>query len=223
MNFLCHAIPYLDQPLMAMCTGVPDWLSVVDRKIRARRKMAEVHLDSDDNELQQVAHGIIRHIDDDHWFHGSEAFVTTNLELAVQLRDRLPGDSGFRPMFVGHIIIEMLLDAGWLRRDPSIGKRYYDSIIAQDANVIQRCVNTITGKPTEKLAGVVEKYAEIRFLFDYLDYDLLLMRLNQVMKRVGLSALPDELTGWLAETDKLVESRRQELLTPSDGGNPFKF
>jgi hypothetical protein len=223
MNFLCHAIPYLDQPLLAMCTGIPDWLSVVDRKIRARRKMAEVHLDSDDDELRQVAGGIIRHIDDDQWFHGTEAFVTTNLELAVQLRDRLPGDSGFRPMFVGHIIIEMLLDAGWIRRDPSLGQLYYDSIIAQDAKVIERCVNVITGKPTEKLAGVVEKFAEIKFIFDYLDYDLLLMRLNQVMKRVGLSELPNDLTDWLAETDKLVESRRQRLLTPPDGGNPFEF
>jgi hypothetical protein len=223
MNFLCHAIPYLDQPLLAMCTGIPDWLSVVDRKIRARRKMAEVHLDSDDDELRQVAGGIIRHIDDDQWFHGTEAFVTTNLELAVQLRDRLPVDSGFRPMFVGHIIIEMLLDAGWIRRDPSLGQLYYDSIIAQDAKVIERCVNVITGKPTEKLAGVVEKFAEIKFIFDYLDYDLLLMRLNQVMKRVGLSELPNDLTDWLAETDKLVESRRQRLLTPPDGGNPFEF
>ena len=223
MNFLCHAIPYSDQPLLAMCTGVPDWLSVVDRKIRARRKMAAMHLDSEDDELRQVAGGIVRHIDDDHWFHGTEAFVTTNLELAVQLRDRLPGDSGFRPMFVGHIIIEMLLDAGWIRRDPSIATRYYDSIIAQDANVIERCVNIITGKPTGKLVGVVQKFAEIQFLLDYLDYDLLLMRLNQVMKRVGLSALPDDLTGWLAETDQLVESRRQRLLTPPDGANPFQF
>ena len=223
MNFLCHAIPYFDQPLMAICTGIPDWLSVVDRKIRARRKMAAVHLDSEDEELRQVAGGIIRHIDDDKWFHGTEAFVTTNLELAVQLRDRLPGDSGFRPMFVGHIIIEMLLDAGWIRRDPSIGKKYYDSVMAQDASGIERCVNIITGKPTEKLAGVVHKFAEMQFLFDYLDYDLLLMRLNQVMKRVGLSPLPDDLIEWLAETDQLVESRRQRLLTPSDGGNPFQF
>jgi hypothetical protein len=43
------------------------------------------------------------------------------------------------------------------------------------------------------------------------------------MKRVGLSELPNDLTDWLAETDKLVESRRQRLLTPPDGGNPFEF
>ena len=223
MNFLCHAIPYLDQPLIAICTGVPDWLSVVDRKIRARRKLAALHIDSDDDELKQVARGITQHIDDDHWFHGTEAFVTTNLELAVQLRDRLPGDTGFRPMFVGHILIEMLLDAGWIRRDRSIGERYYDSIRQLDADVIERCVNIITGKPTDKLTQVVHKYTEMEFLYDYLDHELLLMRLNQVMKRVGLSKLPDDLIPWLAETDKLVESRRQRLLTPADGGNPFLF
>lgn len=221
MNFLCHSIPYTDQPLLSICTGIPDWLSVVDRKIRARRKLARVHVDSQDDSLRQVAGGILRHIADDQWFHGTEAFVQTNLELAVQLRERLPGDSGFRPMFVGHILIEMLLDAGWIRRDRSIGNQYYETIMDQDAEEIQRCVNIITGKPTDKLAGIVRRFAEIQFLFDYLDYDLLLMRLNQVMKRVGLAQLPDDLIPWLAETDDLVDSRRERLLTPNDGSTPF--
>lgn len=221
MNFLCHWIPYTDQPLLSICTGIPDWLSVVDRQIRARRKLARVHVDSQDDSLRQVAGGILRHIADDQWFHGTEAFVQTNLELAVQLRERLPGDSGFRPMFVGHILIEMLLDAGWIRRDRSIGNQYYETIMDQDADEIQRCVNIITGKPTDKLAGIVRRFAEIQFLFDYLDYDLLLMRLNQVMKRVGLAQLPNDLIPWLAETDDLVDSRRERLLTPDDGSTPF--
>lgn len=221
MNFLCHWIPYTDQPLLSICTGIPDWLSVVDRKIRARRKLARVHVDSQDDSLRQVAGGILRHIADDQWFHGTEAFVQTNLELAVQLRERLPGDSGFRPMFVGHILIEMLLDAGWIRRDRSIGNQYYETIMDQDADEIQRCVNIITGKPTDKLAGIVRRFAEIQFLFDYLDYDLLLMRLNQVMKRVGLAQLPNDLIPWLAETYDLVDARRERLLTPDDGSTPF--
>ena len=71
MNFLCHAMPYLDDPLLAVSTGVPDWLSVVDRKIRARGKLARQFFDSDDSELRLVARGVIRHIEDDRWFHGN--------------------------------------------------------------------------------------------------------------------------------------------------------
>ncbi len=223
MNFLCHAMPYLDDPLLAVSTGVPDWLSVVDRGIRARGKLARGFLDSDDRELQLVACGVIRHIEDDRWFHGTQAFVETNMRLAVELRDLLPDDAGFRPTFVGHILIEMLLDAFWIRDDPAIGERYYQSIRAISATTIERCVNAITGKPTDQLAKVIERFTEVQFLYDYLDHDKLLFRLNQVMKRVGLTLLPVEVRDWLPDAEKLVESRRQRLLTPPDGSTPFSF
>ena len=132
---------------MAVSTGVPDWLAVVDRRIRARGKLARPFLDSDDRELRMVAMGVIRHIEDDRWFHGTQAFVETNMQLAVELRELLPNDAGFRPTFVGHILIEMLLDSFWIRDDPAIGHRYYASLQSIPATGIQRCVNTITGKP----------------------------------------------------------------------------
>ncbi len=223
MNFLCHAMPYLDDPLLAVSTGVPDWLSVVDRRIRARGKLASQFIDSDDWELQLVASGVIRHIEDDRWFHGTQAFVETNMRLAVELRELLPDDAGFRPTFVGHILIEMLLDAFWIRDDPAIGKRYYDSLSAIPATTIERCVNAITGKPTDQLATVIDRFTEVKFLYDYLDHDQLLLRLNQVMKRVGLTFLPQEVRDWLPDAEKLVESRRQRLLTPPDGSRPFVF
>lgn len=223
MNFLCHAIPYLDDPLLAIATGLPDWMSMVDRKVRVRAKLAAPHLESDDPVLAQIAAGVIRHIDDDRWFHGTEAFVQTNLELAVQLRDRLPGDTGFRPMFVGHILIEMLLDAHWIRDSKSLADRYYAAVANADAGVIQQAVVTMTGKSVVGLVDVIGRYRTARFLYDYLDHAKLLMRINQVMARVGLAPLPESLVDWLAETDQLVESRRQRLLTPPDGTDPFGF
>ena len=70
---------------------------------------------------------------------------------------------------------------------------------------------------------VINRFVEARFLYDYLDHDRLLFRLNQVMKRVGLTLLPDEVRDWLPAAEKLVESRRQRLLTPPDGSDPFTF
>lgn len=216
MNFLSHAIPYLDCPAMAVATGIPDWLSVVDRKIRARSRQAKPFVDAADPELREIARGVIQHHEDDRWFHGTEAFVSTNLEFAIQLRDRLPGDAGFRPTFVGHILIEMLLDGIWIRSSPSLAARYYEAISEVGAETIQRCVNQLTGKPTSGLAPVIERFAEIRFLYDYLEPESLLFRLNQVMNRVGLEPLPSSLLGWLPEAEKLVESRRHQLLTGFD-------
>ena len=216
MNFLNHAIPYLDRPVLAAATGVPDWLSVVDRKIRARSRLAEPFLDHHDPMLREVALGIIRHHQDDRWFHGTEAFVQTNFQFAMELRDLLPGDAGFRPTFVGHILIEMFLDGIAIRRQPDFAKRYYQAISDAGPSDIQRCVNRITGRPTDGLAPVLERFLETQFIYDYLDSDRLLFRLNQVMRRVRLEPLPSSLLGWLPEAEKVVESRRDELLALTD-------
>ena len=221
MNFLCHGLPYLDRPLMVAGTAVPDWLSVVDRRVRARGKRARQYLDSPDPELRDVAAGIVQHHHDDRWFHSTRAFAETNLQLAVQLRDLLPGDAGFRPSFVGHILIEMLLDALWIRDDSSFGDRYYERLCSISPGRVQRCVNRITGQPTERLAELIERFIEVRFLYDYLDEAKLLMRLNQVMRRVGLAPLPPAVGQWLPEATRLVESRRRLLLSPPDAASPF--
>jgi hypothetical protein len=221
MNFLCHALPYLDNPLVAAATAVPDWLSVVDRKIRARERMAVAGLDSDDDAVRAVSEGILHHIRDDRWFHSTEAFVQSNLDLAVALRDRLPGDRGFRPMFVSHVVIEVLLDAFWIRDRPEFAGEYYRLIEAVSPEVIQSSVNRITGKQTQQLAATIRRFAEARFLYDYLDHQRLLGRLNQVMRRVGLEELPPEVLPWLQEAAELVEFRRRRLLTRPDGANRF--
>ena len=221
MNFLSHALPYLENPLLAVSTGIPDWLTVVDRKIRARGKLAEQHVNSADTELSLVAKGIVQHIADDRWFHGTRAFVETNMELAVQLRNLLPGDAGFRPTFVGHILIEMMLDGMWIRDDRSNAEHYYTALRQAPPATIERCVNLITGKPTTKLAAVIDRFAEIEFLYDYLDHNKLLIRLNQVMNRVGLPPLPDAVGNWLPQAQDLVESRRRQLLTPPNAVNRF--
>lgn len=223
MNFLCHAMPYFDEPMVAISTGIPDWLSVVDRKIRARGRLAAPFLESDDEAMRQVATGIMNHINDDRWFHGTAAFVETNLALAVSLREQLPGDEGFRPTFVGHILIEMLLDAFWLRDRPEIGHQYYDFFTEERAETIQRCVNQITGKPTDQLAPAIVRFKEARFLLDYLDHERLLFRLNQVMKRVKLPALPDSLLPWITQAGEMIESRRRQFLIRDDGTSHIAF
>jgi hypothetical protein len=44
MNYFAHARPFLDQPYFMAGTGVPDWLTVVDRRVRLRAKHAEAGL-----------------------------------------------------------------------------------------------------------------------------------------------------------------------------------
>ena len=219
MNFLCHALPYLDDPLVVAGTAVPDWLSVLDRRLRARGKAAQQLVESQDASLSRVATGVLRHHQDDRWFHGTRAFAETNLTLSLELRELLPGDAGFRPSFVGHILVEILLDSLWLRDDPSWVDRYYAVLEAVPAKTVEQCVAAIAGKPATGLVELVERFLRVRFLYDYDDHDKLLGRLNQVMRRVGLADLPDTVGDWLPAAAAVVEARRVELLSPP-GASP---
>ncbi len=215
MNFLSHGLHFLDQPYLVAGTAVPDWLSAVDRKVRARSKHALPLLDSDDEATRQIALGIIQHHRDDGWFHASRLFNETILQFAVELRDQLPGDEGFRPSFVGHILVEVLIDSTLISRDPGLAAKYYAAIGAVSADKVQAVVNQIARSSTERLAPVILRFAEARFLYDYLADDTLLMRLNQVMSRVGLPPLTSDLIPWLASARRLVDLRCDALLTPS--------
>lgn len=221
MNFLSHAIPYLHDAPLVIGTAVPDLLSVYDRRVRARGRLAALYIDDRSLELRAIAAGVLRHHEDDRWFHSSQAFMETNLLLAVQLRDLLPGDAGFRPSFVGHILIEMLLDAFWIRDDHSIAGRYYDAIASVPPETVERCVATITGKGTRGFGAVIERFITSRFLYDYLDHDKLLMRLNQIMCRVGLAELPVQVRRWLPQAEATVGAERFRLLCPPEASSTF--
>ncbi|TWT64593.1 hypothetical protein [Allorhodopirellula solitaria] len=227
MNFLCHALPAmhslpgpssdasseLDLAVQAICTGMPDFLSVIDRRIRARRRAAEPFLNAPNTVMRSVATGIVSHVTDDQWFHGGETFARMNLEFAVQLRDRMPGDAGFRPSFVGHILIEMLLDANYVIAQRHWVDRYYALFDEAPLEEIESSVNEITGKPTDRIAETLRRFATTRFLYDYADDTKLLMRLNQVMARVGLEQLPEAVQRWLPEARAEVLANHTRLLS----------
>ena len=217
MNFLSHAAHYLDQPYVVAGTAVPDWLSVVDRRIRVRSKQALPLLEDDDAVTRQVALGITYHHRDDQWFHSSRLFNEIALQFAIELRDQLPGDEGFRPSFVGHILIEILIDATLIKRNPATAERYYAAIEAVSAAAVQAVVNRVARSATQDLAPLISRFAAARFLYDYLDDGKLLVRLNQVMVRVGLPLLPSHLIPWLATARRAVELHCDQLLNPSAG------
>lgn len=213
MNYLAHGIQFVDAPYFLAGTAVPDWLSVVDRRVRTRGQAAATLLDDHDEPTRQLAAGILQHLEDDRWFHQSRVFAETTLQFALELRDRLPGDEGFRPSFLGHIIVEILIDATLIARDPAAAHRYYDALGCVDARKVQAVVNRIARVQTDQLENGISRFREVRFLYDYLNDDTLLFRLEQVMRRVGLPPLGDQLVDWLPMARAVVAQRCDSLLT----------
>ena len=217
MNYFAHGIQFLDQPYLLAGTAVPDWLSVVDRKVRARSKGAQLLVDDDDQRVAQVASGIVQHHHDDDWFHQTRAFAELSWQFTVMIRDAIAKDQespddGLRPSFLGHILVELLLDAHLMTETPGKLQGYYEALSKVDPLIVQSAVNRVASRQTETLHEFIELFCTHRFLFDYPDDEKLFFRLNQIMRRVRLSPLPESILAILPLARQAVSERKGELL-----------
>lgn len=212
MNYFAHGRHFVDDPYFLAGTAVPDWLNVVDRKVRARSRQAAMFVEDADPRLARIAAGIVQHHRDDAWFHGTPAFAELSLEFSRMLRGRLPDDEGFRPHFLGHILVEILLDAALIADNPPALETYYAAMESLQGEAVEAAVVTIVGRPAANLAQFVVLFSRERFLSDYADDAKLLIRLNQVMRRVGLPVLKPAIVDLLSEARRLVAMRADDLL-----------
>jgi hypothetical protein len=184
----------------------------VNRKVRLRPKALQPFLDHPDAFVSALATGAQRHLDDDGWFHSTRGFAEVTAELGLLFRQRLNGSDGFRCGFLGHLALELLLDAILWEQYPAAMDHYYELIASIDPARVEDVVTEIAGVRPERLAYFIDLYREEQILRDYADDNRLLRRLNQVLRRVTLSPLPETAADWLAEARQIVRARVADVL-----------
>jgi hypothetical protein len=212
VNYFAHGLRFLDRPHFLAGTAVPDWLSVVDRKVRVRPKLTAPLATGDGSGPAEVAAGILQHIHDDGWFHTTQAFAQTSWKLTREFREIEHDGEEIRAGFLGHVVTEMLLDAVLIARDPELLDEYYATLARADAGLIQDVVNQASRRQTQELGIWIDIFLRERFLHDYLEPARLLHRLNQVMRRVKLQPLPEATIDVLERGREIVAARADELL-----------
>jgi hypothetical protein len=212
MNYLAHALSSLDDPYFTAGTAMPDWLAVVDRRVRLRAKWVEGFQQDADPATAAVARGVRQHLRDDAEFHAGKAFAELAWELTVAARKTLHEECGLRPNFLGHLLVEVLLDAALAAEDVSRVERYYQTLEAVDPHRVEAAVNRIGRRSTRLLAPFIPRFLAERILWDYLEDGKLMKRLNQVMRRVNLSPLSESFVHLLPQARRRVAERKDELL-----------
>ncbi|GIW94546.1 MAG: hypothetical protein KatS3mg110_2587 [Pirellulaceae bacterium] len=212
MNYLAHAWYHLDQPYRVAGTALPDWLSVADRRLRLRHRHVRELAAADLGSQSQIAQGVLQHWYDDGWFHQHPVFAELSSRFAWRLRQEFDGERSLRPAFLGHILVELLLDAALIEERPQNLDRYYATLETIDVAVVAEAAERMAGRPAERLAPWVRRFLAERFLYDYVDDGRLAKRLNQVLQRVGLEPLDQGLEKLLAEFRPQVRSARRQLL-----------
>ncbi len=212
MNYFAHGREFIDRPYFLAGTAVPDLLNVVNRQVRVRRKVAEPFVKDENSHVAAIAGGIVRHHVDDDWFHRTKAFHELSLRFTVRIRDWQSEDAGMRPMFLGHILVELLLDACLIERDPQRLDAYYAAWARVEPHQVAEAITRMTGQSVELLAVFIPRFLHERFLYEYLDDAKLLYRLNQVMRRVGLPLLPDDFVSLLPAARAEIAASASDLL-----------
>lgn len=213
MNYFAHGRAFLDDPYFVAGTALPDWLSVVDRRVRVRGKHAEPYHDHVDARLASFARGLSQHHADDAWFHETQAFHELCGRFSRRLQAFDPADDSHRPGFLAHVLVELLLDATLAVEAPERLDAYYAAVAQVDAPWVEEAVEHIGPRRPEKLAWFIGRFVETRFLFDYLDDERLVFRLNQVLGRVGLPTLERRFVRALPWFREELAPRAPDLLT----------
>lgn len=211
MNYLAHGYRFVDDPYFVAGTALPDWMSVLDRRNRARSQAAQRWTDSSEPQVAAFARGVMQHHEDDRWFHQTEAFASLSTTFAVELRALV--SQGHQAGFLGHIAVELLLDAVLIEDVPERLDAYYNALSQLDPERVQAVANRLLPRPVERLSLLVPRFIAERFLADYGDDSLLWRRLNHVMRRVGLEPLPPAVIDWLASARRRVRASAASLLT----------
>lgn len=215
MNYLAHGIRFLDRPYFLAGTCAPDWLSAMDRSVRLRVKSAAPFIDDPDPNVAEFARGVLQHLSDDDWFHGTRGFAEVTGELAGEFRRVIGPEHPTPCSFLGHIVAEMLLDAELIRRHPETLDAYYDALTGIDPTFVESSINRCAARgQTERAREFIPLFIEERFLADYVETAGLAWRLNQVLKRVKLTPLSEAAHAALEAGRSLVRRRFEELLPP---------
>lgn len=193
--------------------------------------------------IGQVARGVLQHLADDQRFHHTQAFVQLSLRLNQQIaelldnhasaasqkagapsgigngKSLLPTPGSSYSAFIGHLLLEVLLDAAMIEEAPARLEQYYRVLEEVDVQLVQEAVNRMAARTTQRLAPMISEFRRLRILWDYLEDRKLFVRLNQVMRRVGLAELPEAFLDLLPEARRQVASQKQALLA----GIPAEF
>lgn len=212
MNYFAHGCRFVERPYFLMGTAIPDMIRVSDPGVRVRSKKVLSFAGGTNSPEDEVAAGILQHLEDDDRFHGSVAFIQLSAQLSQFFRKSMPDDDGMRPSFLGHIVTELILDAILIERAPEILSAYYRAFQQIDPVQVQFAVNRVATSPATRLAQFIPLFHQEQFLWDYRQPTGMLHRLNQVMRRVKLAPLPVSVEGNLREIWPLVAAQADNLL-----------
>ncbi|MEM0995846.1 MAG: hypothetical protein AAGN35_02150 [Bacteroidota bacterium] len=192
MNFISHfyADRGVQDALFIVGTVTPDLMSIYNAKYRVKNS----HL----NKFDRLAHpevprsflkGLERHFFVDRIFHDSDNFRRETERISQELPLRLPQYDIQRKFFIGHLLLELLMDKIIIDRDPRILEEFYGHFAdARQYAPLQQFTGLVAGHTLGTYVSFLRKFYENKYLYKYQEYAHLIWVLGQLLRRVRVES-----------------------------------
>lgn len=184
MNYLAHAwVLPRPTPDLVLGAALPDLLGALDRRGPRATLQGADRLAAEG--ARELARGVRAHLVADACFHALPAFTAGRAALAPLAASLAQAGARVRGFFLTHLLLELLLDAELLAREPGLGAAFYATLARADRDAAARAAARALGAPRDPAAFArgVERFVQGRFLLDYAEDEGLAARLEQVLGR----------------------------------------
>lgn len=207
MNFISHFYCHQNEnPEFNFGLLFPDFLGIISRKYKLHQFEADYT-----GKSQAFLNGIVHHKLADEKWHYNAYFETKTQAIKRILAEFGMADKPYRPFFMTHVMLELLLDRQIVRFEKSVAENMYKSLEAIDASFLKSLFQD--EKLTEKFLPFFKNFTENRYTLTYADNEMFVYALNRLFSRVGNPMLN------LAETNNFVQ--RLDLVVENDYINPL--
>ncbi|QEC50968.1 hypothetical protein EDD80_101587 [Anseongella ginsenosidimutans] len=208
MNFLSHFYLIQDNPDPYLVLGM-----VLPDMVKNHRKTWNLHPYKQAGQLEEdaVLRSIYRgwelHLETDRRFHSSSFFSLHSVELRKQIAAVLSGPP-FRPFFLAHIALELLLDSLLIiQQRVDIGKFYLRLSACGEQDIVRFLeINGIHEAPS--FTGWFRQFTRSAYLYSYSSPGNLSHALDSIGRRVWQVPFPEEKKGQLAV---ILQAYRNEI------------
>ncbi len=172
MNYFAHGIRFVDRPYFLAGTAAPDWLAVIDRRVRLRTRHVQPFADGVTGPAAELAAGVLQHFDDDGWFPQNTGFarglcrVDGLVPQGASCRRRPPtGVPGAYPdRDAARCSTHQLVQPDSLAPLPDA---FFAALTC--VGIVESGVNQMARQPDRPAAGFIPLFTQEKFLSDYQD------------------------------------------------------
>lgn len=185
MNFLSHYFfdGQANNPYFNLGLILPDLMGMMRRGWKIR----SIHLTTDFThkpDFHEMKKGVQQHLAMDDFFHKSIFFKENNQLIRNYLQTYGIHGKPYRPSFISHVFLEMLMDRILVKKQRHVVDHFYDELNRVGLSRLSEFYNDL-GLPYYKdFYDFLTSFIENRYIYRYADTDKFFDIVNHIFKRV---------------------------------------